>query len=257
MPPSQQNVIVVGMARSGTSMTADLFQRHGYFVAAEQAELRSGDKFNPSGYWEASRLLDANREVLRASGYTHDNTWMFPPIGESCAARVWTLDPLDGHRELIHLYEQNRPWVWKDPRLCFTLPYWWRLMDPSRTSVLLITRDEDEILRSFQRVGWRRDLDPKRLTICIRQHISAARNAITQLSIPHLEIDYSDFRHRPEQLAQELKIHFGFVCSSPDLGYHAKHNTSSLVGRWRWRGERLWMSVPELIRSVLKRLLRR
>ena len=257
MPPSRQNVIVVGMARSGTSMTADLFQRHGYFVAAEQAELRSGDKFNPSGYWEASRLLDANREVLRASGYTHDNTWMFPPIGESCAARVWTLDPLDGHRELIHLYEQNRPWVWKDPRLCFTLPYWWRLMDPSRTSVLLITRDEDEILRSFQRVGWRRDLDPKRLTICIRQHISAARNAIAQLSIPHLEIDYSDFRHRPEQLAQELKIHFGVVCSSPDLGYHAKHNTSSLVGRWRWRGERLWMSVPELIRSVLKRLLRR
>ncbi|MEJ2363028.1 MAG: hypothetical protein P8Z75_16755 [Gammaproteobacteria bacterium] len=48
------NTIVVGMPRSGTSMTAAIFARAGYYVSGDdEKQLRIGDEYNPDGYWEA------------------------------------------------------------------------------------------------------------------------------------------------------------------------------------------------------------
>ena len=45
-----KNVIIVGMARSGTSLTASMFAKQGYFVADDpDSELEGPNKFNQIG----------------------------------------------------------------------------------------------------------------------------------------------------------------------------------------------------------------
>jgi len=70
-----KNAIVLGMPRSGTSMTAAIFARQGYFLAADtNEELRPGDEHNPAGYFEASGLVERNAHLFRRVGYTAHNS---------------------------------------------------------------------------------------------------------------------------------------------------------------------------------------
>ena len=77
----KKNVIVLGMARSGTSLAASILARKGYFVAASRSdELQKPNKYNPSGFWEARSLIENNIEVLTAVGFKPDNTWFHEAI---------------------------------------------------------------------------------------------------------------------------------------------------------------------------------
>ena len=253
-----RNVVIVGMARSGTSMTAALFRKAGYFVAWEEAtETQAADHLNPSGYWEAGELLQANRDVLRRSGFARDNTWMFDAISDECASAIHGLSIEPHHRDLVQRYNRCQPWLWKDPRLCFTLPYWWRILDPSSTSVLVLVRSEDEIVRSFRRVGWRADSDVGRLRRCIRQHIQTARRTIERYKIPSIEVSYSDFAEAPDRVVDVLCREFGVALRREDLGYRSRHNSSSPQGRLRAAIERLADRCPPAVRHGLKRTLPR
>src|SRR5918999_879126 len=150
-----KNVIIVGMARSGTSVTARIFTYKGYFIGdMNKTFVREGDDHNPFGYFEADDLVAENVRVLNDSGFPFHNTWLFQPISQESAARIADIPILPAHRAFLRRYEENAPWVWKDPRLCFTLPYWWRLMDAARTVVVLVRRDPIDIYWSFQRMGW-------------------------------------------------------------------------------------------------------
>ena len=153
----RKNVLVVGVPRSGTSMTAHIFVTKGYFVAKDaETELHSGDEFNPKGYWEANSLIEANVDLFKSVGYAFHNTWMFEPITDEQAARIPAVEKMPRHRELVDGYDANRPWIWKDPRLCYTLGYWWQFMNPETTAVLLLRRKVEHVFQSFLRMGWRK-----------------------------------------------------------------------------------------------------
>ena len=250
-----RNVLVVGMARSGTSMTARIFADAGYYVARAKDELQAADLANPSGYWEAATILDANRRLLARAGFEFDNTWMFDPISDTQAGRILELEHTREDIELVEEYERNAPWVWKDARLCYTLGYWWPLMDERKTRVLLLTRDRREILRSFRRVKWREDLDPGRLYDCIDAHVEAARGTIRRLDIPHVEVDYSEFAKDPEGLARRLGRAFDLDLRGEDLGYVPIRNSSSLSGRFRMALEWVWGRLPAFVRRAVKTLV--
>ena len=76
-----KNVLVVGMARSGTSLTASIFVKKGYFVAEDpENQLQAAGPHNPGGYWELEDVKEANVEVLKAVGFQHHNTWVAEEI---------------------------------------------------------------------------------------------------------------------------------------------------------------------------------
>ena len=61
-----KNIIIVGAPRSGTSMTARIFTRQGYFVTEDETnDLQEANEFNPYGFWESAGLRDCNAEVYR------------------------------------------------------------------------------------------------------------------------------------------------------------------------------------------------
>ena len=230
-----KNAIVVGMPRSGTSMTASIFARIGYYCADnDNSELRAGDQNNPFGYWEAASLIQSNAEVFSAVGFNHDNTWLYDAIAEHQAQAIEGLEKSPDHQELIHDFDQNSPWMWKDPRLCYTLSYWWPLCDKANTGVILIKRDPEEIYNSFVRVKWR-NLTPadKRDTYDrINHHISTAEKTIRDLNIPHVIVHYSDFKRSPEQTASKIASFFDVKLTTQDLNFSEHLNHSSTRGRF-------------------------
>lgn len=250
-----KNALVVGMPRSGTSLTASVFANNGYFAAeSSDSQLRREDENNPMGYWEADDLIEANVELFNTVGYPEHNTWRFSAISQSQGAEISRLAPLEGHRELVARYDAHAPWIWKDPRLCYTLGYWWNLVDQANTGVLLIRRNKAEIYRSFVRLEWRDDTERNKLEVYRRidEHLAAVERDLKEFDIPYIEIDYRDYKLAPEETAEKLSRHFDLPLTSSDLGFESKFNSSTLRGRMTDRLESLAFMLPDGVRKGLK-----
>jgi hypothetical protein len=232
-------------------MAAHVFARQGYFTAHDESELARADRHNRGGYWEAKWLVRANVEVFREVGYTHHNTWLHEPMPESTARLIADLEPLPGHRELVQSYQQRAPWLWKDPRLCYTLGYWWKLMPPESTCVLLIERDLEHVFQSFVRMSWRENTPAAREETIARlgAHMTAARRAIAELDIPHVAVTYEDFERSTDRVAGEIAAAFDIPLEAPDLGFVARRNHSHdhLRGRLSTRVQRSLTVVNQLL----------
>ena len=251
------NVVVVGMPRSGTSLVAGIFARKGYFVADEpEADLRPGDQHNPGGYWEAESLTRMNVEVFAAVGYREDSSWLGAPIPAEAVERIAQLAPLPGHREAVARYEAHAPWLWKDPRLCYTLGYWWPLLRATRTRVLLTRRDPEAVWRSFVRLHWREPTPEGRADVLarIQDHLGAATAAIVRNAIPYVEVLYDDFATDPGAMARRLSDFLDLDLRSEDISFSSKLDHSRLRGRIATFLEHRYERLPPSLRRTAKRL---
>jgi len=243
------------MPRSGTSMTAAIFARLGYFVAEdEKKQLRKGDEYNPAGYFEAEPLIEANAKVFSAAGFPFDNSWLYEPINSDQAHAIFAVPADESHKQLVAKYDHQSPWVWKDPRLCYTLAYWWPMMDPTNTVVLLLKRDPGQIFQSFLRVNWRHNTrkDKQDTFKRIEEHIAAAELAIQKFSIPHITIHYSDYSQHPFEVAQRMSEFFSIELDASQLGYSNKLNNSTLRGKFMRLVDTTANLVPDRIRKFIK-----
>lgn len=104
-------IIVLGMPRSGTSMTAGLFAQHGVWVGT----CRKGDRSNPKGHFENMPLKRRTIEVagrLTQAGIEAPHVPGWPDTAERIIRA-------DGYKD--------GPWLWKGSAM-----YWrfWEEMDP-------------------------------------------------------------------------------------------------------------------------------
>lgn len=253
-----KNVIIVGMARSGTSLTASVFVKQGYFVTDDpDGQLQAASPYNHNGFWELEDLKDADAKVFSAVGFPYHNTWTDDPIEQHQAEAIFELDHTDDDRALLARYDNKEPWMWKDPRLCYTLAYWWRMMDADTTAVLLVTRDPKDVWRSFQRINWgnARAKNKSEFIRRIKNHIAFARETIKRLDIPHVEIDYSDYARDPDEVARKLSATFDLELSREDLGYESKYNHSGVRGSISYWAERLSDFLPAKVRRTIKTMM--
>lgn len=111
-------IIVSGIYRSGTSLSAELIHQWGAYAGRQEDIFE--DRY---GYMEHFALQRLNDELLK-------NDTRVPPPPEQLAERAQ--DPALRERALQILdamdreSAQNRAaaWVWKDPRLPLVLPFW-------------------------------------------------------------------------------------------------------------------------------------
>jgi hypothetical protein len=113
-----ERIIVSGIYRSGTSLTAELVRRWGAYVGREDDIFQ--DEY---GYLEHLALQELNDQLL------NNNSRVPTPVDEMLEKAQ---DPVLRERALQILAamdteaEQNQAiaWVWKDPRLPLVLPFW-------------------------------------------------------------------------------------------------------------------------------------
>jgi glycosyltransferase involved in cell wall biosynthesis len=143
-------VIVAGMHRSGTSLTAGLLERLGVDMGPD---LVPADRANRRGYFE-------DRDVVRL----HQRAFAgrFPPSGSGHADWGWTPDASiaphdlvrwqpDGRELVARRAATGRRWGFKDPRATIVLDFWHPLLPaPAYVGVY---REPTRVADSMQRLG--------------------------------------------------------------------------------------------------------
>jgi hypothetical protein len=249
-----RNAIIVGLPRSGTSLTAGIFVNKNYRTPRD---LLPSNDANPFGYWEAESLNDHNAAILGAAGFPFHNTWMFDRIRPEQARKIYELSPFPEHQRYLQAFEQHGPWVWKDPRFCYTLAYWWPMMDPKTTGVLLVRRATAAIFRSFNRLDWSKPLAQGKDDFQARvdEHIGAALAAIRTFDIPYVEIDYDEFLDAPERVAGRLSDFFGISVTAADLNVRRELNHNYLRGRLAGALRISTRALPAPAKRVIRRMV--
>jgi hypothetical protein len=251
--------MVVGMARSGTSLAAGIFARAGYHVGEAAARnIRQGDDHNPFGYFEADRLVEENRRILRAVGFHGLNTWNVERIPDEAVEAIRSLPPLPGHDAFVADWDRHAPWVWKDPHLCLTLSYWRNLV-PADLPVVLVRRDPEAVYRSFRRMGWADASAAASADVLDRvsQHLAEAERTIREQDIRHVALDLDRFRREPERVAAELSTLCDVELSVEDLNFHAELDHSRSFSRFSAMLRIVGQRVPQRHRDAIERAVPR
>ena len=147
LPKIKQPIFILGMHRSGTTMVA---------CALADAGVHVGTVCDHNA--EALYAIDINERIFQSAG----GKWWLPPSIDSVTDTVegfelnlTDLDVYGAHLKhpsglrisLAATY--SGPWAVKDPRLCYTLP-WWLTRFP-KAKVIWILREEQEIVDSLLR----------------------------------------------------------------------------------------------------------
>lgn len=137
---------VIGMHRSGTSLTAQLCHELGWRVTGPEEFLRQGNRYNPQGYWETSDLVTINRRILYALGGDWHVAPHFRPQWEDAPELV----PLKRQAQAFIQQISTPQATWKDPRLTLTLPFWKPLIRDVRY-IICIRNPLDVALSLYRR----------------------------------------------------------------------------------------------------------
>lgn len=140
-----RDCLILGSGRSGTSMMGGILHSAGYFMGDW---LYPGRDSNPKGFFENPDVNDINERILAAyrdeTGLADTHTIRAPGTGQ-----YWLM-ALDAQVEVecrdagitaeIQQLAGRRPFAYKDPRFCYTLPAWECLV-PTDTCFIVVFRD--------------------------------------------------------------------------------------------------------------------
>ena len=153
-----RRIIVLGIMRSGTSLTAELVRLWGAYNGGENNLWKSDmNDLRGYGYMEYVPLQKLNDELL-------DHNDRVPPAQKQMEERA--LDPVFREKAMTLLQEMDEQaenngfdtWVWKDARLPLTLPFWVQIWEDP-IYVITIRHPAEVALSSAQT----EEVDPKDL----------------------------------------------------------------------------------------------
>jgi hypothetical protein len=141
-------VLVLGMARSGTSAFTRLLALLGVDLGPPEALLPPIAGENAKGFYEHRPIMAVNKELLARLG----GSWSEPPRPGQGWQRDAGLDDLrERARELLAADFAGAPlWGFKDPRTSLTLPFWEELLGDDVRYVICHRRPLDSA-RSLER----------------------------------------------------------------------------------------------------------
>ncbi len=144
-------VAVLGMHRSGTSLTTELMQGLG---ATLSEDLVAPAAENPRGYFESSVISGVQEQLLNSFG---GSMWWTSTTLTPMPDNWWLLPAVAPYRQrlLEHVREElsrsERIWAFKDPRTARLLPMWNSIFDELGVEAryVLVVRDPIEVAGSL------------------------------------------------------------------------------------------------------------
>lgn len=139
--PNRSVIIMTGMHRSGTSLTASLLQSAGLDIGDR---LMGDDTGNAKGHYEDLDFVEFHQNVLQSqgisvAGWTKQHQIEVQP-------QYWATA-----RNLISARKERSLWGWKDPRTTLFLDFWSQLIPNAK--YVFIYRSPWEVIDSLFRRG--------------------------------------------------------------------------------------------------------
>ena len=143
---ANKTICVLGMARSGTSLTSMILNRLGVHFGTEQ-QLSAAYRFNPKGSWEHLEIRAINEQIFARFG----GTWDKPPkLPRGWQARR-ELDDLRARAAAVVQddFADAPLWGYKCILTCMTLPFWQQIISDMR--YVICVRNPLDVARSLER----------------------------------------------------------------------------------------------------------
>jgi hypothetical protein len=141
-------VFILGMHRSGTSLTAEIVHSLGFAVPG--TSLDAIDSVNAHGFWESREVVDINERILSAAQL---KWYHICPVGHVFKDLIGE----EGFsREISNFIKSESDvrgdLVIKDPRICLVWPLWFSAIDESEfdVKVVFVNRHPSSIASSIR-----------------------------------------------------------------------------------------------------------
>lgn len=128
------NVIILTGGISGSSVLAGLISRAGYWLGHDTKKVAYDTSEN-------RKLVDLNIQIFRQTGFLTRDIADLPPPSVKKIGNLYKNTPLSRYTEFVQECNSHQPWLWKDPRLCYTVYFWHRLLDLKDIKFLVMSRD--------------------------------------------------------------------------------------------------------------------
>ncbi len=214
--PSRSQVIVMGMSRSGTSLTTSIVAE--LLGGGRVATWRGSGKAlpagaaNPLGYFERQDVVDLNYRLLNvcnaSTWYTFPADHAHRPLAldaSSCrpAALRHRLALMDTARYITSDMQHHAPWVLKDVRFARTLPLWAPLLD--RPLCIIPYRHPAEVAASSS--------VPSDRVAVWTNYMLAALSSARAVGCPALLVSYERWLSADSARAQLAELNTFLACS--------------------------------------------
>ncbi|MEM9800183.1 MAG: sulfotransferase [Planctomycetota bacterium] len=246
--PQASPLIIIGMHRSGTSMTARLLESLGVFMGWKKQGDHEALFFNHLNEWmfdQSGADWDRPDPVVELLAHdqlcAHVESYLRITLASPrCVAYLGPSRYLR-YRSMLAIRE---PWGWKDPRTTYVLPMWMRLFPDAK--VLHVLRHGVDVAQSLkarnarnlerigartQRVRFKYQFLPKRKGFLNsvrcetlegglelwREYVERAGEVIEPLGDRALEIRYEDLLARPTEVLPEIARFTGIEASTADV----------------------------------------
>lgn len=204
-----ENVIVLTHGWTGSSVFAALAGAAGGWLG-DQTKLKPDyDTF------ENAELVDLNRLLLRELAPRLDHEHTFDPDSVCLIDRRARHANLAPCRDFVARCNEHRPWVWKDPRLTWTIRVWAPLLDLRQVRFLILTR---EPLQAWASANLRRHVQSYRFTTRYNDGITRSNlHFVQSTGAPYLSLSFEDLLLQPQRTLERLNELFGSRLSMADL----------------------------------------
>lgn len=203
----RKNVIILTSGLSGSSVLTGVISQAGYWM---------GDRTHKKPEYETyenQELIDLNLKLFKDAGYTGNYLLEFSP---AAITKMSTFE-CDKHpyRAFVDKCNQHRPWLWKDPRLWFTIRFWRNLLDLQDCTFILLTRS---LLQTWVSGTLKRQIKTYRHSKCYEMAIQASiLDFLKENKLSHLHVCYEDLILDPAHTIRELNVHLETNLTVGDL----------------------------------------
>jgi hypothetical protein len=221
---SPKRIIVLGIMRSGTSLTAELVRLWGAYAGMKE-ELWKWDSSDPRGYgyMEYIPLQNLNDDLL-------DHNEAVPPSAEILIEKA--TDPAYRDRATDLIQEMDKcasasgtiVWVWKDARTVLTLPFWTQvLQDP--IYVITVRHPIETTLSAARTEEMSEESIPFSAGLAYWQYCMLSLLNYTKDSPRKIFIAYDQLLSKPVQECTRLGQFLDKHCEVPEQGAQKRIDT--------------------------------
>jgi len=204
-----KNIIVLTSGLSGSSVVTNLLSRAGYWSGKITCKKSDYDTH------ENTRLVELNDQLLRAVYYNHEYSYLIRKEKPLQVAQLINEIDLAPFKAFITECSSETPWIWKDPRLWVTMPFWIQLLEINSFQLFFVDR-------SFSQ-RWISELLRKNVQTFryCKQYNTQVEVLINQLISKHnltcYNIMYDDLIMYPEETLLKINKVLGSALTVNDL----------------------------------------
>src|SRR6056297_1716649 len=184
MQHKKSNLIILTPGLSGSSVITALIAKSGYFLGDNTAKIQY-DTF------ENEKLVEHNISLLRYTGYQWDDPGDIPPPSVEKIKALHNVVEVATYRDFVIDCDDSAPWIWKDPRLSYTIFFWKDLLNISDCKFIHITREPKQVWTGLI-LRARFPISLKNLQTIHKNAISSVRQFLDSYSIKALNLNFED-----------------------------------------------------------------